>query len=1805
MPSSELFSEFGRLFGSTDAVVVLDSLRQEPLIWQSLEDAVFFRAAVERAGLNAADPSFWRPSRLALFALGDPRPMEALSAEPMALLGPGLQELALQAYQNLQRSGRPPTTLRDAALLALTLRERRRLTGTWSGMLKELLPRDAATRPARAEMIWRAPLAVLYGFVPDPAEMLRSLITRNAPHTAYLWAVHAQLCQPCTEEEHAQVFTNLLQNLDVTQQLTMLRLISLHGREPLADALANRLLIGHPAFSNLRAHGSADGTDLVSLSARALSLQQMGAFYHLAGDSTQALSLYLAAQAALDQWQAGLQIQRLSVQSVYGAQPGGRTTGLLGEENFTAAAASAAGWLSEELGAVLASHPYAGSVLDHIPEEVEGAFLQIKRARRMFDREPAVARDLARQGAAGLLDHLRERGLPFHGDVVYTWRPADALQPLLQMDLPDEALALTLALVELRPVDAQLFHLAANIYDAMDRLPVAIQFARGAAALEPGNAAWRRALGGLLGKAENWEQALSEWQAVLANGQDASLADRLACANAALRSNRLDLAAELCEAVLVADANHGAALGLLGQVAIAQGKPEEAAGYLVRATLLAPDNLFPWLALAEVQRGFGEAQRSLETLRAAVTAVPDAPEAHLALAKACVEAGLLADALPHLRKAYALGFGAVETGVSSAERKSAALLFGQTLRRLGYTAEAKTVLEGTRSYWNACPELAYEYAQTLLDLDEPEAALPVLETALRGGLPVLEGHLLYARVLLGECVVSGEQWEASESASRIQQAGQALRRILEQEPDHLEARFLMADILRERGALHEALDAYNALAELPAAEAPELRWRIQWGLGQTALLLGETGTALAAVKEACQARPEDTLLQRALAEVSRKASLPHEALEAAESALQLEPGDVENLTWYAQFVALLGEGRRAVDALERAVQIDPDRPDLLVSLAAWRIASGEVPGARGALEEACAFDNPGRENLRGAARLYLRLEDAASALKCYERAVKAEADAPADLLFEVAQAYERIGESEAALELAERAVEETPDHLPLAMLQSDLLLHLQRPQAALALLERALRVAESGASVDSQIAVHDRFTRVFMREGSLPAALDHAEKALLLARNTGEAPVAQAARCAQAVELAMAMLQNDRAQRLLQEFAGEGSLSPALLLQLGRVGLTLLCQWLELPLPGTCRPNAAEWIEEGLSACPDDPRLLAVQARVMAYHGDWKSARHWMQSVQEAVGTTADSRTFWYAEAALEAERWNEAVTLFTRYVQNQEDEARAYLGLARAIVLSAEQQRAGALLLCRGNVPGQEALGEPRKVQFEEAIHTASRLANIGEVGRWHGRGQVVFAPNAQNVRAMAAMPAQPDDSAALVGALREMKNHAAAIQMARRHAHHPLVLLQFALCYLDERTPEALEAAARAVAANPNRAPAHAAMGMIARSNGAYEQALEAYENALAIWPDEPAWHDAAGDLSIQFGNVRAGLEHRQQAHQLDAENARYAFKLGQAYLANNALEDAIACLAKSVDLDAGQPDAWLSLANAYHMASRLPQALEAARQASELNPVSAEGLLIAGETALSMEHVDMALEFARDAVRREPENAAAVLFLCNALVLHGQPTEGLAVLQAATPAVKSVYPVALERARLVRELHSPTAALDILERLAREYPEEPAVLSFLAKTQAECGDRKAAERHAFKSLRLDPDQPELTLMLGRLQRQSGQLDQAVQLLGDALRMSPDNLDVYLELGSVYQERREYLQALQVYRQAMRIAPTDHQAFYQSGLILRDSKDYAGAETMLRRAAELAPDNLSIRRQLVGVITLNLVHNTQEASA
>lgn len=1840
MQQVDLYRELSQYLSASDAARVMAALRQDPIVWKSFSNVGLLQNMTEQAGNQV---SYWSPGFTALQALGLERTPQDLAADPMQSLDAAWQERILQTYQNIQaptadifpaqsssqesEDQKSLRVLREAGLLALALRERRRLTGNWNGLLSEI--HTKATQPGGSMALWRAAVACLYTLIPDSKEMLRALLPRSSAKISFEWFVHAQLCQPVTDQAHCDVFTELLQGQPLVLQLGVLRSLSLHGRSEVAAVLASTLLSGHPAFSLLRSQVGLGDLDLPGVAARALALQQMGALYQLSGNRAQSLSLLRSVESTLKHWLAGLYLQEMSLSlGDQGADP------VILEEEKVSSIVSSSGRMKSELGAVLAAHPYGGTLVEHLKTDTKDPFLMIKTASRLVNQgDAAVAQDLARQGAVGLLDQLHKNGLPFNGDFVYDWQPEQVVRILLDLGLTDEALEIAQAFLEVRPTDTHLLYLISRVCESMGNLQMAQKYAQISVGLEPENTAWHSHLAQLWVRLEEWQMAFQSYGKVLALSNSPELKDRLEYAQVALRAGAYDQAKEACEKCLEESLDNGLAVGILGQALLGLGDQEKSLVYLNRATLLAPEILPPWLALARLQQEKGETQTALETLRAAVTAAPDAVEGRLALADVCLAEGLMTEALPHLKQAFNITPGSGK----------AALLYATTLRTLGHMQEARSVLERTRVLWNNQPNLAHLFAQVALEQGDTQSALPALEAALRAPKPPMDWYMQYVRILLGEDpqYCAGQDTEAREMQRR--QADAALRRVLEMEPGQVEASYYAAQIMLERGELETALNLFQALVETREDLTTELLWKVQWGLGRSALRLGQTETALAALKEAAQTRPNCLELQRDLANTSMRANLPKEALAAAEYALQLGPDNLQNLNWFADFVAPLGEVSKAREALECAVQLEPNRANQRIRLAQWQLATGDLRAARASLEALHEIDQVSSAELRQAAHTYMRMEDTGAALSCLEQALLQESYPSLDLLYEVACLYNRNGNVESALTTAQRALNDPvfssrEESIPLYLLQAELLTRLNRSQAALASLERALRIVQGQgegplqpAAKDSLCEIHQRFSNLLFQNGNIPEALHHMEKALEL---TPGHPGLRG----RAAELAMALLQIDRAAKLVntlpesaEEIDPASSVSisalEAMLADSQEDGLDLLSLQIEIALESGQDTGVERLIDAGLFHAPQHSRLLAAQARCLARQGDLTSARHLFDRLHQEWVKKGNGKTagLWLAEAALEAQRWEKTFSILDQYILAHPGEARGYFSLARALVLCAERQRTCEALDCQTNAPGAAALEDASRKKFADAVEMVGKLANTNEIHRWEARGQAVFNPSLQSARELALLNPTAQDTAALVAVLRFIRNRSAALQTARRNADAPLVLLQKALCYLEPQAADdpdqedgvpldALSTAEQLVESSPGEPLHHAVYALLQEKAGDLFRALDAYEKALQLWPQEAGWHDAASDLAIALGDILVGLDHREQALKLDPGSQRYALKLGQACLTaenpSRAIEVLEAACPRSESEDEDTPlesnptlaAIWLCLARAYHMAGNQTEALEAAIKASEMDPTSGEGFLTAGETALALNKQQDALDYARKAVLRDPENVSGLLFLSRVLVQQGQNEEALAVLDESAASVRNLFPVAMERARLIYRLNGAQAVLEMLERLAQEYPDEPELLAFLAQSQMESGDLRSAERQASKSLRLDPGQPDLALLLGRLQRKSGQLDQAVHLLTDVIRMAPDRLEAYLELGSVYQERREFLQALQIYRQAMRVAPDDYQAYYQSGLILRDSKDYAGAETMLRQAAELAPESLGIRRQLVAVITLNLVHSKQE---
>jgi tetratricopeptide (TPR) repeat protein len=956
MQSSSFSSEFQRVLPPETARLVYQTLRRDSLLWSSLQDEAFFQRVMAWAGDS---PAGWSPAGMALLAVGEQWTLEDLASPEMLALDRSLRQHALHAYEEIRRTGLTPVSLRDAGWIALALRERRRLTRSWQGMLAEMMvgPVHAAEALAAG---WRTPLACLYGMVPDPADMIANLVSSDERWPAFAIISHVLLTNQVDPAERRDQFVRAMSLISIEQQLDWLRQLQRMGEGDLAADLAQKLLEIQPIQTT--ASWTLNDKPAVSLS-KAHDLAQLAGLHRFARQSDQAYALIEKAREATQRWMVGLNTQLTDM-----AIAAGKFEPNAPEMEELIGAVQKSALLQNELTLTLGKYAQAKSLVEKASEPAH-PFAQILKAgvaAASGDRE--AAQGMARKAAARFLKDAANQPLEELSELIFEWQPEKLIQILFDLDLIGEARSLSEVLLDKRPNDLGLIGWLSVLFQKLGSLAEAVEAARTALVLEPFSPDRHRRLADLWEAGEDWEKSYEERSRILELTRSDGVDDRLAFIESAIRSNHLDRAAGSCEELLAENPNHGMANVYLGWTQMEKGDHRAAINVLSKATLLIPEEARPWLMLAEAYRRAEEPKRALETLRSGVLSAPESPEINFSLASACLETGSLSEALPFLKKAASLTPNNLEV----------TLELGNTLFCLGHLSEARQVLGTARQKWMSSPDLAYAYAQVLLANGEPEKAIPVFEVALQKEPPQFSWYLLYAETLLGdwEALLSGEK---KIDFAHLVNAQQALEKALVLNPEDFRAHLLLAEALSAKGRPDAAIEIYQRLVEAADSEAPAYCWRVQGGFGKVALQLGQVETALVALQEAACADANKVYFQRLLTEAYLGADLKKEALQVARNAQRLAPDDLETLSWFAEVAMKMGEAAEAVEALECATQLAPDDPDYWTRLAGLHMQIGNLDAARKSYATMTGLDLVKPDHLQQAAYGYLRMEDRLSA----------------------------------------------------------------------------------------------------------------------------------------------------------------------------------------------------------------------------------------------------------------------------------------------------------------------------------------------------------------------------------------------------------------------------------------------------------------------------------------------------------------------------------------------------------------------------------------------------------------------------------------------------------------------------------------------------------------------------------------------------------------------------------------------------------------------------------------------------------
>jgi tetratricopeptide (TPR) repeat protein len=1841
---------------------VVSALRQDSLVWESLQDPDFSEKALTTIGKIA---QAWAPAHLGLMALEINQTPDTFQLIPLSPLQSELETQALTILQEVAQGQTPfensaKLKLAHATLLALGMRERLRASGSWKMIIHEFQPISENWSIGFSTM-----MACLFRLVPEPLELLRELIRPDAGEIMIRAGLHMLLSNPLSIQDQLSCLLQAAPS-EFTSALPMLRILA-QVQPHIAQLLAETIIhCGHekPPLKN-------HATEEYSWDARLDSLRQQVYLAEL-----QLLSNNPQKSAGLiKEIQADTAVLLDNLNSIWEVASYGRSDLLP----------------IPELILPTIDHPNQDANPDQIGKEIQN-FIQAVR-----QNDPSSTATIA---------PLRARALQ-----MWTENLLQAADSLYKRGYYPKVIELANLLLTHFPSHPHALNLLGKSLTKVGNFDASVQVLGIAATLVPEQLDLHRNLAQSLEANRDWQQALLERRAIVTkdNNVDPSSmkTDLYSLANCAVKAGDIDFAIQICNQILAEEPDDGAAHAILGHALYEANRSEEGLEHLDQATQLAPHLAASWLAIAKIQLKKDGFQPAIHTLRTAILSAPGNPELHLALAEALEAASSPTEAETALLQAYQLIHQTPDADyILDADvdiRLSLAL--GRLHRKLGRKDQAFEVLEKAYTYYVACgkimhAEIAYSYAQALLDIDQAKKALPILENLIQDNPDTISTYVDYAKALLS---VGGKP----------DAAAAALHIALEKEPECKEALALLADAYFMAKDYNNAITAYQSALDTDLASSNEGLARLSYGLGRSALALGKSEIAIAALQEAVNSRPDIADYHQSLAEAYWEAGLYTNAYQTAQTTLQMDGNNIDLLSWFTLLSTKLYENltnlapsqdkesensndmivglkpkqilHEALNTLTLATSLAPDRGDLLLQLSRLEILAGENTNAGQVLHQLLALPQISSPILAESAELFSIIGDKQGAVASLERAVEQESDyqdrTPL-LMLKLANAHVENGAPASALKILAKTVILFPNDVSVYQYYTQLLVELDQAEQAIDMLMNGLHATQNDTT---RAAILYLAAPLQYGTGNLAASLCSVSHLVKTIRHS-TLPVSLNLKYRNlAADLLFSAIQDEQAQSCLEDFdiasARDASDDNTWI----SAWSNFHCLKAEIALEAGEEINTAGNLNQTLQSTPHSIRSLALQTRLLSRSGDKDHARSVYQEALDRLPITYNLKNDLYinikdlialSQAAFELEDWDLACELAQKAVTLAPHDIQGHLTLTRLLVQEAEYQRLCQEIHAHQHGPGSSALQDHNQATYSKEIETVQNLVKIlvkeyenkpytdqnwegfhvtsqpAGLSRWQIRGQVVFEesllePSEFSIQVINAPEWSgfnwtAEDHAARLSIIRRFRLDDQIAQRETQDAlkSYPkdLRVLLWIIQIFSTLDPEASLTtsylAANLLSPKPGSISAlvYAQQASVLHQQGNLEAALKAIDAALTIWQDEPDWHFLAAkilkDMPEAQDNIQKAVSHLENAIQLLEHEPSYHLELGQLYLSKNhltptKLDQAIHALQTAVQLSPANPQAWYWLAQAYvryDTRSSLLEALDCSERVMKIIESDTnyqneyEPYLLRADIALKLGNAEEALTYTNKAVQINPGASNAVLLQVKTLEILDQPNQALAAVEQALPLMEEPLVIRLKHIELVEECQGLPVALRMIQDLAETYPSEPEVLYLMAQLLVKAGNFDAAVEAAQLCLQLNSTNHSTTSLsivelaathhlIGRVFHETGQLDSAIHHFNEAIRVLPSMVESYLELGKVYQKQRQLRKANTTYEQATQAAPQDFRAYYAAGMSLKDGKDYMGAQAMLKRASELAPGEVQIRKQLAAVAALALVHNPQSS--
>jgi len=1276
----------------------------------------------------------------------------------------------------------------------------------------------------------------------------------------------------------------------------------------------------------------------------------------------------------------------------------------------------------------------------------------------------------------------------------------------------------------------------------------------------------------------------------------------------ALKNNNPEFALNLCqEQISTSECPVGIFL-LAAESNYQMKKVTVALDNLQKTIELDKNNPQAWLLLAKIEKSNGDNEKALEALITAKKYAPNSQEIIYELSKYYLECGN--------KIAYEEMIGEITKTpfISVPLTKEIVQFLGKNQN----PQKALTLLKLALNKWPKNIELVETYIELLIEKESFLQAENYLKAFYKNNQLDANGLRDYLFSLL-RCSPLVFPINAQLTDVNLQKVSELIYQLSKIAPDDFWTKLIQSEILHLQKKNSEAFDAYrNLLSDLPKSQT-DLIWRVQLGLGQILIEIGQPESAIALFSEVLNQSPAIFEIYQCTAKGYQLIGLEEKALQIANQTIEIFSDKSLCYQWYAKFITHLKNKGNAIQFLMDKIKTQKEKNELILLLACVELELGQNEKVEKLLEEIVQHDNIVPSLLHLVASIFAQIGDFSRAINIINKlSVEPEIDQK-QIKFELAG----LQRQQNNFKESEKTIKENIDQFDGNILQNLLLAEiyfsendLEQLKPLVISLTHEIQNNQLSSEYfspvisDEDLFLPDEWKWLFQAKENLGIFLS---KCLLSIGDFGKS-----------LEIAENSLNLNPMNLALRKFTAELSrslLKDSKVDQLAEVNiklanknekdfdnyLELICLRAELALSRREDIYAASLISNHLQGNEDNPRLQCLQARLLNRQGDLENSVIFYRKAKTQIDhlktenkdtPLLNSSTIWFLESAIENGDFDAVFTIISDLVDSKiitPFVVLAYLKMRIEIEVIKSQ---AAELMVKNNQSPIQVKSNDYDPMIDKAISNFEN--NYPDILFWHSLLKLIMGlENDKSILFQETKESVPF----LAYWYRKSNNIEGLNLLSQKYSDDPDVHFQIAQLLVSNNPTDSKKHFNEALALNPRNPYFYAALAILENKLNNPQEALKAIDQGLAIMPNEPNWHVFAADMAEKSGEWNKVSLHLEKAIAIEPHDLVVRKRLISAYFQRNRIADA-ARLIKEISCKGEESfEDLVILAKAALIEKSYKESYDYAARANKLKESSPVPYLILSEIALKLNKLDKALDYAQRAIKYDPEDIDVHLIMSRIICIQKDINSALNYLELISN--KGIKSSALlgEIASLRKNIFGTKAALEFL--LANQNENDEKILSQIAFYEMELNNMKDAEKYALDSLSLNPQQADLKKILGQIAQKNGNLDQAVKYYSNAISCEPENGERYLDACEIYMYRREVLKAIDVLEQGIQIISNDWRLFQKAGKIYWEMKDYIKAESMIRQASELNPNDLQLERQLSTLSTMNLIHQKQEVIA